>query len=70
MTLLLQYNVNNNILDGAHYIWWPIVFPGGAFVSVLSKDLQTFKPPMGNSGYTPDCMAFSPVMLLLPYSSI
>ena len=26
---ILQYNVNNHILDGAHYIWWPI----GEFVS-------------------------------------
>ena len=37
-----------------HYIWWPIVFPGGEFVSVLSKDLLNFKPPRENAGYAPD----------------
>ena len=50
MTSVLQYNVNNHILNGMHYIWWPIVFPGGEFVSVLSKDLLNF---FGNAGYTP-----------------
>ena len=39
MTIFIQYNVNNHILDGACYIWWPSVFPGGEFVSVLSKHL-------------------------------
>ena len=54
MTLLLQYNVNNHILDGVHYIRWPIVFPGGEFVSMLSKDLLNFEPPIENAGYAPE----------------
>ena len=48
----LQYNVNNHILDGGDYIWWPIAFPGGEFVSVLSKDLLNFEPLYRNSDYT------------------
>ena len=39
MTLFLQHNVNNHILDGAHYFWWPSVLSGSESVSVLSKDL-------------------------------
>ena len=30
-------NVNNHILDGASYLWWPNVFPGDEFVSVLNN---------------------------------
>ena len=39
MTLFLQHDVNNHILDGAHYTLWSIVFPASEFVPVLSKDL-------------------------------
>ena len=55
MTLFLQYNVNNHIPDGAHYIRWPIVFPIGAGISVrtvLNKNLLNFEPLLGNAGYT------------------
>ena len=44
MTLFLQYNVNNHILDGAHYVWRPSVLPGSESVSVLSKDLLNLEP--------------------------
>ena len=53
MVLFLQYNVNNYILDGMHYIWWPIVFPADEFVSVLSKDLLSLNPLIENNGYAP-----------------
>ena len=39
MTLLLQYNVNNHILDGTHYMCWPVVFLDGEFA------------PIENAGY-------------------
>ena len=52
MTIFIQYNVNNHILDGACYIWWPSVFPGGEFVSVLSKHyFAEFRTPLYNPGY-------------------
>ena len=54
MTLFLQYNVNNHILDNGHYIWWRFVFAGGEIVSVLSKDLLNFQPLYKNAGYTPE----------------
>ena len=52
MTLFLQYNVNNHILDGMHYLWWQSAFPGSEFVFVLSKDLLNLEPPLENAGYT------------------
>ena len=50
----LQYNLNNHILDGGHYVWSPIAFPGGEFVSVLSKGLLNFDPCIENAGYAPE----------------
>ena len=37
--VILQYNVNNHILDGTHYICWPI----GEFVSAeqVSSEFRT-----------------------------
>ena len=40
MTLFLQYNVNNHILDGARHLWWPSIVSE----SVLSKDLLNSEP--------------------------
>ena len=34
-------------------MWWLIVFLGGGFVSVLSKDLLKFEHPIENAGYAP-----------------
>ena len=31
---------------------WPAVFLSGKFVSVSSKDLLNFEPPIENAGYT------------------
>ena len=45
MTLFLQYNMNNHILDGVRYLWWPNIFSCGEFVSMLSKDLLNLEPP-------------------------
>ena len=45
MTLLLQYIVNDHIMDGARYRWWPSILPGSKSVSVLSKDLLNLEPP-------------------------
>ena len=53
MTLFLQYNMNNHILDGARYLWWPSGLPGSESVSVLSKDLLNLEPPLCNPGYSP-----------------
>ena len=44
MTLFLQYNVDNHILDGAHYLWWISVLPSSESVSVLSKGLLNLEP--------------------------
>ena len=50
-----NYNVNNHILDDVHYIYGgqSVAFLGGEFVSVLSKDLLNFEPPIENPDYTP-----------------
>ena len=32
--LLLQYNVNNHISDGVHYLWWPSVLLGNESVCI------------------------------------
>ena len=53
MTIFIQYNVNNHILDGACYIWWPSVFPGAEYLSVLSKYLLNNRTPLYNPGYAP-----------------
>ena len=46
MTLFLQYNVNNHILDGAFYLWWLSVLSGSESVSVLSNNLLSLEPPL------------------------
>ena len=35
--LFLQYNVNNHILDGVHYLWWPGVLPDGESIGVCTE---------------------------------
>ena len=50
--------MNNHILDGVRYIWWPIVFPGDKIMSVLGKDLLNFKPFKENAGYAPEHWKF------------
>ena len=42
---VLQYNINNHILDDACFLWWPSVFPGSELVPVLSKNLLNLEPP-------------------------
>ena len=37
MTLFLQHKVNNHILGGVHYLWWPSDFPGGNYVSACAE---------------------------------
>ena len=56
MTLFLQYNVNNHVLDGACYLWWPSVVPGSESVFVVSKDLLNLEPPLCSPGYAPNIM--------------
>ena len=41
------------MLDSVYYLWWPNVFPGGKFVSMLRKDLLNLEPPLENAGHTP-----------------
>ena len=54
MTLFLQHTyVNNYILNGAGYLWWPNVLPGRESVSVLSKNLLNLEPPLCNPCYAP-----------------
>ena len=53
MTLFLQYDVNNHILDNAHFLWWPSVLPDSESVSLLSKGLLNLEPPLRSSGYAP-----------------
>ena len=67
MVLFLQYNLNIHILDSVcidstgcivpstiyDYLWWPNVFPGGEFMSLLTKDLLNLEPPLENAGHTP-----------------
>ena len=43
-----------HILDGVCYIWWPSFFPGGEFVSVLSKDPMKLESSLENAGYAPE----------------
>ena len=40
MTLLLQYNVKNYILDGVYYLWRSRVLPGGEFVSAEQGSVE------------------------------
>ena len=54
MTLLLQYNVNNHIPDGAHFLWWSSVLPDSESVPLLNKRLLNLEPPLYSSGYAPD----------------
>ena len=51
---ILQYNVNNHILDGALCLWWPSVLPDSEFVPVLSKGLLSLDTPLCNPGYASD----------------
>ena len=53
MSLFLQCNVNNHILDGAHYLWWSSVLPGSESVSVLSNNLPNLEPLLCYPGYAP-----------------
>ena len=43
MILVLQYNVNNHILDGVHHFWWH-AFCQLVDLSVLRKDLLNSEP--------------------------
>ena len=45
MTLFLEYNVNNHILDDAHFLWWPSALPYSESVFLLSKGLLNLEPP-------------------------
>ena len=51
---ILQYNVNNHILDDAHFLRWPSVLPDSETVSLLRKGLLNLEPPLCSSGYAPD----------------
>ena len=42
---ILQNNVNNHILDGRRYLWWPSVLPGTESVFVLRK-IAKFRTPI------------------------
>ena len=47
MTLFLQYNMNNHILDGVCYLWWPSVLPGSHSVSACTEHGSTeFRTPL------------------------
>ena len=37
--------MDNHILDGVCYLWWPNIFSCGESVFVLSKDLLNLEPP-------------------------
>ena len=50
---ILQYNVNNHILDDAHFLRWPSVLPDSETVSLLSKGLLNLEPRLCSSGYAP-----------------
>ena len=55
MTLFYNNNVNNHILNGVHYIWWPI----GEFVSAeQGPDLLNFEPPY-REGWLRPCFGAS-----------
>ena len=50
---ILQYNVNNHILDDAHFLRWTSVWPDSETVSLLRKGLLNLEPPLCSSGYAP-----------------
>ena len=44
MTLFLQYNVNDYILDGAHHLWWSSVLSVTESVCT-EQDFTEFRTP-------------------------
>ena len=69
MTSILQYNVNNHILDGSYCIWWPNAFPSDEFGFALSKDLLNFEPPTESASYAPCTFIIIPGFLIRLYGT-
>ena len=52
MTLFLQYNVNNYIMDGVHHLWWPSVLSVSESV-YWARIYWIQNPLLCIPGYTP-----------------
>ena len=69
MTLFLQYNVNNHIPVGAHYIRWPIIFPTGTGISIRTvlnrQRLAEFRTPYQEMLATPLWMCWHLISLCI-----
>ena len=60
MTLLLQYNVNNHVLDGAHHLWW---------LSVLSVSESVCTEQGSTEFRNPLCVILA-MPLFISYNSV